>query len=474
MRFPVASVWVLIVAGVAAAADTPAWPQFRGPGALGVAEKDKPPVKIGPDTNMLWKTAVPPGASSPVIAGNRIFLTAFDGGKLYTIGYDRTTGQELWRTEAPAKKIEPYHKTEASPASATCATDGAKVVSYFGSCGLFCYDLAGKELWKYELPCAATDNDFGSGVSPVIADGKVILARDLKKVAGSSLICVDLADGSRVWETKRDGFTSAWCTPAIWDTAAGKQIAVPGYGRMVGYDLADGKEKWTVHGMPAACCTTPVVVDGNLVFAGWAPTANTMPSFDDMLKQLDADGDGKISKKECEKAPDFAKFFDNNDLNKDGFIDREEWNTLLGYISKGQNSAFMLKPGGSGDITKSHVVWKVTKGLPYVPSPLVYQGQIYTLNMQGRLSVFDLKTGKDDFLEEMVGLAGVYASPVAANGYVYVCGLDKSVIVLQAGKTPKVAHRTKLDDRIAATPAIADDTIYIRTGKTLYAFAEKK
>jgi outer membrane protein assembly factor BamB len=244
---------------------------------------------------------------------------------------------------------------------------------------------------------------------------------------------------------------------------------------MVGYDLADGKEKWTVHGMPAACCTTPVVVDGNLVFAGWSPGEDfKMPSYAEMLKQFDTDGDGKLSKAEMEKSPQFKDFFDNHDQNKDGYITKDEWEAGLAFMAKSKNSAFVLKPGGTGDVTKTHVVWRVTKGLPYVPSPLVYQGRVYTLNMQGRVSAFDLKTGKDDYLEEMVGLAGVYASPVAANGHVYLCGLDKSVIVLKAGKSPTVVHRTKLDDRIAATPAIADDTLYIRTGKTLFAFAEKK
>jgi hypothetical protein len=243
---------------------------------------------------------------------------------------------------------------------------------------------------------------------------------------------------------------------------------------MVGYDLNDGKEKWTVRGMPAACCTTPVVVEGNLVYAGWSPGQDfKLPSFDEMLKELDTDGDGKISKAESQKSAQFKDFFDNNDTNKDGYITREEWDASLAFMAKSQNSAFVLKPGGTGDVTKTHVTWKVTRGLPYVPSPLVYQGRIYTINMQGRASAFDLKTGKDDFLEEMVGLAGAYASPVAANGYVYLFGLDRSVVVLKAGKTPTTAHRAKLEDRVIATPAIADDTMYVRTGKTLYAFAEK-
>ena len=120
---------------------------------------------------------------------------------------------------------------------------------------------------------------------------------------------------------------------------------------MVGYDLADGKEKWTVHGMPAACCTTPVVADGNLVFAGWSPGEDMkLPPFADLLKEYDADKDGKLSKAEMEKNAMFASFFDNYDQDKDGFVTKEEWDGVLAYLAKTRNSAFVLKPGGSGDV----------------------------------------------------------------------------------------------------------------------------
>src|SRR6058998_2795333 len=144
------------------AADKPlAWPQFRGPNGSGVADGQKPPVVFGPDKNVKWKMPVPSGLSSPIVAGDKLVITAFDGGKQYTIAYNRADGKEAWRTEAPAKQIEAYFKPEGSPAASTPATDGQRIVSYFGSCGLLCYDLSGKELWKYELPTAGTPGDFG-------------------------------------------------------------------------------------------------------------------------------------------------------------------------------------------------------------------------------------------------------------------------------------------------------------------------
>src|SRR5262249_38395954 len=138
-----------------------AWPQFRGPGGSAVAEGQKPPVQFGPDKNLKWKVKAPSGMSSPIVAGDKLVITAFDGGKLYTIAYSRAEGPGAGRAEAPAKKLESFHKIESSPAASTSATDGKRIVSYFGSCGLFCYDLAGKELWKLEMPTAVALGHFG-------------------------------------------------------------------------------------------------------------------------------------------------------------------------------------------------------------------------------------------------------------------------------------------------------------------------
>src|SRR5271156_3516596 len=155
MKKWIACVALLALAVSGFAADQPrGWPRFRGPNGAGVADGQKPPVEFGPDKNVKWKVPVPSGFSSPIMAGNKLVITAFDGGKLYTIAYNREDGKEVWRAQAPAKQIEAYHKTEGSPAASTPATDGQRIVSYFGSCGLFCYDLSGKELWHFDMPTA--------------------------------------------------------------------------------------------------------------------------------------------------------------------------------------------------------------------------------------------------------------------------------------------------------------------------------
>src|ERR1700730_10931418 len=142
-----------------------AWPRFRGPNGSGVADEQAPPVRLGPDTNVKWKVNVPGGFSSPIVAGANVVLTAFENGKLYTIAYQRSDGQEAWRREAPATQIEKYMKVEGSPAASTPVTDGRRIVSYFGSCGLFCYDLDGKEIWRFPMPTAVPFTRNGSGVS---------------------------------------------------------------------------------------------------------------------------------------------------------------------------------------------------------------------------------------------------------------------------------------------------------------------
>ena len=454
------------------------WPQFRGPNGSGIAAKSKPPVTFGPEQNVKWKVPAPAGASSPVIVGSKLFLTAFDQGKLFTIAYSITNGQELWRAEAPAKTIEAYHKTEGSPAASSVATDGKIVVSYFGSCGIFTYDLAGKPLWKYELPMAKTAADFGTGVSPLLVDGLVILQRD--ELGEPKIIALDAATGQPKWETKRQSPTS-YCTPTIWNTEGGKQIVCGGYGRMVSYDLKTGEEIWSVSGMPSATCTTAVVGDGMLYFSGWSPgdaedSEFKFPKFDDMLESGDANKDGQISREECEKT--FLKgFFDSNDTNKDGILTREEWDAIIKYMSAAKNSVFAVKAGGHGDITKTHVVWKKTKGMPYVPSAILVGGQYFMVKDGGLCTAYDAKTGKEIYVQKRAAANGrYYASPVSANGNIYTVSLDDGAFtVFKAGSSgPEViAENPKLEEKTSATPAIVGDTIYVRTANHLWAFAEK-
>jgi outer membrane protein assembly factor BamB len=477
MKRLIALVTVMLFTSAVHAADKPlAWPQFRGPNGSGVADDQKPPVEIGPDKNVKWKVEVPSGLSSPIVVGDMLVITAFDSGKLYTIAYNRDNGSEAWRAVAPARKIEPYHKTEGSPAASTPATDGERIISYFGSCGLFCYDLSGKELWKYEMAPAGTAGDFGSGVSPIIADGIVVLVRD--EIKEPKIIALDAATGSPKWEEKRQS-PASYSTPVVWDTPAGKQVVAAGHARMIGYDLKSGEERWYLNGIPSACAPSPVTADGTLFLAGSGGTDDPefqMPTYDSFLKDLDKDKDGALAREEAEQA--FQGFFDNQDANKDGKVTRDEWDAIVKFMSEGKSVAFALAGGGSGDVTASHVVWKKTKGLPYIPSAIVYRGQYVMVKDGGIVTAYDAKTGDEVYLQKRVAESGsYYASPVAANGHIYFTSLSEGVVtVVKAGEAMPdvVAKNPPLGERVAATPAIANDTLYVRTAGHLYAFTTKQ
>jgi outer membrane protein assembly factor BamB len=458
----------------ASAADSP-WPQFRGPAGSGVSENEKPPTEVGPDKNVLWKVKVPPGFSSPIVVGDQLVLTAIDDGKLTTIAYDRATGAERWRAVAPHKEIEPYHPTEGSPAASTPVTDGTRIISYFGSCGLFCYDLKGKELWRVEMPTAHTVADFGTGVSPVIVDGTVILVRD--QAQGSKIIAINATTGKPQWETARQS-TSSHSTPAIANSPSGAEIIVPGPVKLIAYDLKTGSEKWWLDGMPAMCCPSPVV-EGDLVFyAAWSPGEDfKLPPLEALLKEAGESEKGYLTKEGSDKTQ-FKGFFDSNDTNKDGKITPEEWNAMLDFLSQSRNSAFAVRAGGTGEVSTSNLVWRKpkAKGLPYVPSMIHYRGQAIMVKDGGIVTVYDAKSGEELSTKRSAASGSYYASPVAANGHLYMSELNKGVVTVlkPAGKSlALVSTSPEFGERIAATPAIADNTLYLRTSGTLYAFKQK-
>jgi outer membrane protein assembly factor BamB len=465
-------------ASATCAAEGPAWPQFRGPGGSGVADGQHPPVEFGPTRNLKWKVPAPGGLSSPITAGDKLVITAFERGKLYTVAYHRTDGKEAWRREAPARKIEVYFKKGGSPAASTPATDGARIFAFFGSCGVLCYDLAGKELWQFEMPTAVTAGNFGTGSSPIVTEGTVVVVRD--ELKGSKIIALDTATGKPKWQKARLS-PASYSTPLVWDTPGGKQVVVAGHARLIGYDLPTGAEKWSVAGIPSGTCTSPVVAAGSLFFAGWSPGGPEdefkMPTFDQLLKQLDKDQDGALSRDEV-KNSQFADFFDAYDTNKDGKITRDEWDSLIKFMSEGHSAALALKAGGEGDVTSPHVLWKKTKGLPHISSGIVYRGQYIMVKDGGLVTAYDAQSGKPLYVQERALPAGQYwASPVAANGHIYFTSLaDGVVTVLKAGsaRPEVVARNPALGERVGATPVIADNTLYIRTDGHLYAFSEKK
>ena len=244
----------------AATKDTSNWPAFRGPNSSGVSVAAKPPVKIDPKENAVWKSDVPWSPSSPTVWGDHIVLTTFNEGKLETRCYDRREGKLLWSRVAPAEKLEEFHSTEGSPAAGSPALDGTRVVSYFGSCGLLCYDTKGKELWRHVLPPVVTSGAFGSGSSPLIVGDLVIVNRD--QAQNSSLLAVRLHDGKKAWETPRTDSPTSYGTPILSTQNGVEEVLIGGSLFLKGYNPKTGAERWVVRGLPSFTCTTPVLGNG--------------------------------------------------------------------------------------------------------------------------------------------------------------------------------------------------------------------
>jgi outer membrane protein assembly factor BamB len=464
----------IIVTGAGAAPSTANWPQFRGANCSGTALQAAPPVKISPTNGVVWNIDVPWSPSSPCVWEDRIFLTTFVEGQLQTRCYSARDGQLLWSSGIKPEKLEVFHSTESSPAASTPATDGRRVVSYFGSFGLVCYDFKGKELWRHPLPVALSGGGYGSGTSPIIAQGRVLLNRD--QMENSSLLAVDLNTGKTVWESARPDALGSFGTPVLWNDNGRDEVVMPGSGRLKAYDFKTGQERWLVEGIVSFACTTPAAGDGLLFFAGWSPgkADSPWPTWEAFLQKNDKNHDGEVALEEFDPAE--REFVRGMDFDRDGKITKADWEKIQAQLARSENVLVAVKAGGRGDITTTHVAWKATRGLPYVASPLFYQGRIYTIRDGGMMSSFDAKTGKAFYLQERLEAIGsYYASPVAADGRIYLASLPGKMTVVQAGgERPEVLHQADFGERIFATPALVGPNLYLRTQTRLYAFGKGK
>jgi outer membrane protein assembly factor BamB len=468
-----------LLAAVLAAPRLPAadWPQFRGPNCCGrTASPERLPVKIGPNTHVLWKTALPPGHSSPIVAGDRIYLTAVRHKRLLTLALDRKDGRVHWEREAPAHALETIHSI-GSHAQSTPAADREHVVSFFGSCGLFCYDREGKLLWHRAM--GPFKNDFGAGSSPVLAGNRLLLCQDHDQ--DSFLMALDLKGGETLWKTDRSEFLRGYCTPVVWEVDGQKQVVVAGTLRVAGYDLVSGKEIWTVRGIARTICMSPVVGDdGRLYVAGWSAggdpgAAIAVEPFDRVVKRLDKNGNGKLENGELRTGP-IAERFTQVDVDKDGSITRAEYERFRELFRAGRNVVLAIRSGGKGDITGSHVVWRNTRHVPFCASPLYCDGLIYTVKDGGFLASLDARSGELVQRDRLPGSGNYYSSPVAGDGKIYLVNERGRLSVIQAGRAWRVLSSSDFAEDVYATPALADGRIYVRTTGHLYCFglAEKK
>ncbi len=414
------------------------WPQWRGPDFNGMARGDAP-TKWSDTENVKWKAAIPGrGHSTPVVWGDKVFLTTAiptaktptpapqQGGargpgggaganqehQFVVLCLDKKSGKILWQKVAKtATPHEGYHGMYGSFASNSPVTDGKNVYAFFGSRGVFCYDLNGKLLWEKDLGVQMKMRlQFGEGTAAVLHDDKLLLVFDYQ--GDSFIVTLDKATGKEVWRATRQEISN-WSTPLVVEHAGKKQVIVSAPTKVRSYDLNSGKMIWDCAGLGL----------------------NTIPQ----------------------------------PVHQDGVV----------YVMSGfrEPKLLAIKLGKEGDLTGTDsVLWSETRGLSYTPSPVLFDGKLYTLTDNGMMSCFDAKTGKSYYQQQRLPKPYNFkSSPVGANGKLYLATEEGDIVILKMGeKFEVVATNTLADQVFIASPVILNGEIFLRGQNTLFCISEKK
>ena len=507
--FYVAVVTCLLPAAEGAEDIAEEWCRFRGPNGSGVAPANSlPPVTLSPKLEA-WRTPVPEGLSSPVIGGNQIFLTGIEHEQLVTLAFAQETGELLWHRTAPGRASEKVHPAS-SPAASTPLVHRNRLFVYFGSFGLLCYDLDGTERWRKPIP--TPESLYGMSTSPIGCGDHVFLVldsdRNLPKseLSESALLAVNASNGETAWTTPRPFSRSGWSTPVLLENETGTDLIVLGQGRLQAYDTATGEGRWFLKGFSRETIAVPAIGDG-LVFGsssqlgGGGDLEKDPAPFWESLKPFDTNSNQKIERSEMvgdftfpfrpelpPGHPGFGMPLPDNpekrkerinwlvtwiDKNKDGVWTKEEF---FSNLSSGRGLPLLaaVHPGGSGDISQTHVKWELNRGIPEIPSPLYHDGTIYLLRKGGLLSALRADNGEILYRERIPDAPGQYsASPILANGHLYLTSSLGKVTVIKAGDSLQLVHQFELPGHVETTPAIDDTAIYFRTNDHLVAYREK-
>ena len=449
------------------------WSRFRGPNGSGISTATNVPTEFGAAKNLIWRLELPPGHSSPILLGNRIYLTALRAGALVTMAIDRTAGKVLWEKQAPTVETKVVDKRN-NPASPSPAVEADGVYVFFPDYGLIAYDAAGGERWK--MPLGPFNNIYGMGASPVIVGDLLVLACD--QSTGSYVMAIDKRSGKVKWKTMRPEAKSGHATPILWRAKDGRdELILPGSFLLTAYDVETGAKRWWVRGLSFEIKSTPVVSGDTLFINGYGSAENdpgrkiNVPPADEVWKTADADGNGVITK------PEFPKYtanwwFDAVDLDVNKSLSREEWEYYRAALDS-ENGMLAIRLGGTGDTTATAVKWKYQRSVPQLPSPLLFGNVLYMVNDGGIVTTLNPETGAMIKQGRLTGALGAYyASPVAASGHIYFVSEPGVVAVLPPGGdlTPLVVN--DLGEPTYATPAFADGRIYVRTVQALYAFGK--
>ncbi len=449
------------------------WLQFRGPNGTGVAGgADGPtlPAQFGATKNLAWKASVPFGRSSPVVTSDRVFLTASEGDKLVTLALDRKTGKMLWRRDVARARHMPLYKAN-DAASPTPVSDGKNIIVFFAELGLISYGPDGSERWR--VPLGPFSSFYGMAGSPVLAGNTLVLVAD--QTANSFILAVDARNGKVLWQKDRKNY-EAWSTPVVYTPKnAPAQLVVLGSNTLDAYSLDKGERLWWVTKVGVYPKGVPAL-SGDMVYVnGEGGDEPFLPPYEDTLKKHDKDNNQRIQPEEMKGDP-FEEHFGWLDSNSDGYIDRTEYDIIRTGTSASGHGITAIRlggNGGSGDLTATNVAWRLKKSYPNIPAPLVYRDVMYLMKEGGIVTSLNPATGEvlkmgrtPEALEEY------YASPVAADGKIFMVSASCKVTVLKAGAQWEILATNDLDEECWATPAIAGNSLIIRTRGALYSFAD--
>lgn len=435
------------------------WSRFRGPNGSGIADDAGYPVEFGPEKNLVWRTAVRPGKSSPVLTKSSVFVTGFQEGKLYTQCFDRATGKLRWeRSEARAHAGSMNLLNH--PAGASPVTDGENVYVFFKDFGLLSYSADGKLRWR--VPLGPFVNSMGLGVSPILAGDLVILQAD--QVEGSYIAAYSKSNGELRWKTAREE-SESWGTPVLYQ---GNQILTVGAGHMGAHRVADGKRTLLFPGASPIMVASPVV-DGDVVYAFGYGVGGNFP-FSRQLAAKDKNGDGKISPDEYTDKDSVLRATGWYMGNRDGTVTEEEWQEWTRHVG-GAAGMLALQLG-----SEPKTLWRVERGFESViPSPLLHDGLLYVVKDGGILLAYDAKTGQMVKTARLTGALGGYsASPVMAAGRIYLASEEGKIAVVKPGREWEVERVNEIGDPFFATPALAGGRIYARGDGALYCFGARQ
>jgi outer membrane protein assembly factor BamB len=444
------------------------WSRFRGPNGTGVSPDLGLPAEIDRRKNLAWSIKIPKGNSSPIIVKGRVFLTAHEGDQRIVLCFGATTGRQLWRKSIIKARTEAFHPTN-GPTTPTPTSDGNRIFVFFPEIGLLAYDLDGKELWR--TPIGPFASVHGMAVSPVYVEGKIVLLIDTPDEA--YLAGFNAVTGKQAWKVGRPtNILGSYATPTLYIRDGEQtQVVVAGAEELTGYRAKTGERVWWAHGVTAQPAAPPFVLGDSVYTVESA--GESWPSFSVPLGLLDKNQNRKIEAGEYASDPVWGRqliSIDKNLGDGDQDITEEEYQKAEKVNGGG---LVRTRLGGTGDVSQSHIVWRHTKGTETIAGALLYQNILYLIK-DGIVSTFEPESGKLLRQERVKNALGsYYASPVAADGKIYLVNLEGKVTVLKAGADWQILSTGDLGEQVSATPAIADSCIYFRTDETLFCFGSR-